>query len=91
MNNNNIYVGFDFSINKPAATVYCNGAFNFLFWPLNITEDRIDNYNAAGVSVHNRNLEPIHKNMASSDLVLTHTVRSVGLANMIIDDLDKLI
>lgn len=87
----NIFVGFDFSINKPAATVYHNGNFNFLFWPLNIQEKKIHGYNEAGVFVHNRNLEPIHKNISSSDLVLTHTVRSLGLANMIIDDLDKLI
>ena len=86
-----IYIGFDFSINKPAATIYWNNRYFFYFWPLNILEKKIENYKEAGVYVHSRNLVPIKKNIESSKLVLIHTIRSIDLANMIIDDLDKLI
>lgn len=91
-NINNVYIGFDFSMNKPAATVYYNKKFYFYFWPLNLTEKKITAYHNCGVNVHTRNLKSIDtKNTDNSQLVLIHTIRSIDLANMIIEDLNKLI
>lgn len=89
---NNVYIGFDFSINKPAATVYYKKKFYFYFWPLNLTDKKITSYTNCGVNVRSRNLKSIDtKNTDNSQLVLIHTIRSIDLADVIIKDLDKLI
>lgn len=89
---NNIYIGFDFSINKPAATIYHNRKFYFYFWPLDLSEQKQENYRKYGVTVHPRGLKSIDtKKTENSQLVLIHTIRSTDLANIIITDLDKLI
>ena len=41
---NNIYVGFDFSMNKPAATIYSNGKLFFYLWALNLSEKKLEMY-----------------------------------------------
>jgi hypothetical protein len=33
-----ILIGFDFSINKPAATIYYKGKYYLYFWPISITK-----------------------------------------------------
>lgn len=92
----NIYVGFDFSMNKPAATIYSNGKYFFYFWPLNFknnAESKIQKYKDCGVNVVCRNLESISpsKKTKNTELVLVHTIRSLDLANLIIADIDNLI
>lgn len=89
--NKSIYIGFDFSINKPAATIYYDRKYYFYFWPLNLTDKKIDAYRKYGVTVHSRGLKSIDtKKTENSQLVLIHTIRSTDLANLIINDLDKL-
>lgn len=89
---NKVLVGLDFSMNKPAATVYFKGQYYHMFWPLKITGKQQELYEAAGVLVKNRNMESIDKKkIENSQLVLIHTIRSTDLANMIIEDLDNLI
>lgn len=88
----NVYIGFDFSINKPAATIYYNKKFYFYFWPAKITQKKIDAYNKYGIVVHSRNLDSIDtKKTENSQLVLIHTIRSTDLANLIISDIDNLL
>lgn len=88
----NIYIGFDFSINKPAATIYCKNRLFFYFWPLKLPEKKVNMYKDAGVVVHHRGLDSIQSSkLESSQLVLIHTIRSTNLVNMIIKDIDMLI
>ena len=90
-----IFIGFDFSINKPAATICYAGKLYFYFWPLNLDQKKLDSYSEAGVNATSRGLEPIDKKkkkeIDNSQLVLIHTIRSTELANLIISDIDKFI
>lgn len=87
-----ILIGFDFSINKPAATIYFKGKYYHYFWPVSLTKKQEQLYQEAEVTVKNRNLGSIKtKNIENSQLVLIHTIRSTDLANLIIEDLDDLI
>ena len=87
-----ILIGFDFSMNKPAATIYYKGQYYHYFWPLSLNKKHIDEYNEAGVFVHNRDLPSINvKDVENSQIVLIHTIRSTDLANIIIEDIDNFI
>ena len=87
-----VLIGFDFSMNKPAATIYYNKNYYHYFWPIKISDKLQKLYNDAGVYVYNRGLDSIKtKEIESSQLVLIHTIRSTDLANIIINDLDNLI
>ena len=46
-----VLVGFDFSMNKPAATIYYNGQYYHYFWPLNLTAKQQKMYEDADVFV----------------------------------------
>ena len=88
----NVYIGFDFSISKPAATVYCDKKLYFYLWPSkSMTDKNLEKYASCNVNVTPRCLSPISKNIESSRLVLIHTIRSVELANLIIEQLDELL
>ena len=90
--NNNVLIGFDFSMNKPAATVYYNKQYYHFFWPLKISKKQQKLYEDADVSIYNRRLDSINtKTIENSQLVLIHTIRSTELANIIINDIDNLI
>lgn len=89
---NNIYLSFDFSMNKPAATLYYAGKIYFWFWPLGLKQKHCDVYGKYGVHVTSRNLPSIDtKNTETSALALTHTIRSTDLANLIISQIDDFI
>jgi hypothetical protein len=47
-------IGFDFSINKPAACVYSNKIYHFISWPYGIPEKYTKIYRDAGVNVVSR-------------------------------------
>lgn len=89
---NNVYIGFDFSINKPAATIYYNKHFYFYFWALKLTDKKLKMYEECNVHAISRNLDSIDtKKTHNTQLVLIHTIRSTDLANMILKDLDELL
>lgn len=89
---NNVLIGFDFSMNKPAATIYFRGQYYHYFWPLKITNKQQKMYEDADVSIVNRNMSSVDtKTVENSQLVLIHTIRSTDLANLIINDIDDLI
>ena len=89
---NKILIGFDFSINKPAATILYDNKYYHYFWPLSITKQQQKLYEDADVYVYNRRLETIKtKNIENSQLVLIHTIRSTDLSNIIIQDIDEFI
>lgn len=92
------YIGFDFSINKPAATILApNKKLFFFAWPINLTKNANEVYKNISqlsdfINVQNRNLEEITKVAKNeSELTLEHTKRSVDLANMILDDIKNFI
>jgi hypothetical protein len=87
-----ILIGFDFSINKPAATILYNNQYFHYFWPLSVTKNQQKLYEDAEVHIYNRRMESIKtKEIENSKLVLIHTIRSTDLANLIIKDLDDFI
>lgn len=87
-----VLIGFDFSMNKPAATIYFRGQYYHYFWPLKITNKQQKMYEDADVSIVNRNMSSVDtKTVENSQLVLIHTIRSTELANLIINDIDDLI
>ena len=92
MSNHNIYIGFDFSMNKPAASIYLDKQIYFYFWPLKLPKKVMEKYVNCGVNVKSRGLESIDtKHTDNTQLVLIHTIRSTELANLIISDIDEFI
>lgn len=87
-----VFIGFDFSMNKPAATILYNKEFYFYIWPADITKKNIEKYENANVHVNNRNIKSVSESgLPNSQIVLEHTKRSAELANMIINDIDTFI
>lgn len=83
---NLIKIGIDFSINKPAITILYNDQYRFAAWPLRISQKYIELYQKYNVDIFNRNLNELKKKeLTSSELTLTHIVRSLDLARLITD------
>ncbi len=89
-----VYFNFDFSINKPAGLfVYLNKnekrtEMEFHGWPRSITKSHIPQLEGAGIVLHIRDLPAIKaKENTVSETVREHTVRSIELANDIIQDM----
>lgn len=91
--NHKVFIGFDFSINKPACTIILNNKPKFFIWPINLTSKEQIRYSETDISVYNRNLEPVSKKgkNSTSNLVEEHTRRSVDLAEKIVDDIQNYI
>ena len=47
-------IGFDFSINKPAACILSNNCYNFISWPYGISDKIVQTYRDAGVNIIDR-------------------------------------
>lgn len=87
-----VLIGFDFSMNKPAATIYYKGEYYHYFWPLKLTAKQQKQYEDADVMIRNRMMSSVDtKSIENSQLVLIHTIRSTDLANLIINDIDEFI
>lgn len=99
-----IFIGFDFSMNKPAMTVFAGKSTHFYIWPLDMSDKDVARYEANDVVVRARGLDSVKKTETvvtktgrkrkvavanNSSLVLEHTRRSVELADMIVMDIDK--
>lgn len=83
---NDLYIGFDFSINKPAMTVYYQGIIDFFIWPLKQNKKDFEMYKDNHVYSVNRNLNSINSKMyTSSELTKIHTERSKFLADLIVE------
>ena len=87
-----IFIGLDFSINKPAMTILYDKQFSFYIWPLKMSKKQLDLYNNNGVEAVSRGLNEIsHNQIDSSKMVIEHTRRSIDLANMIANRIDEFI
>lgn len=79
-----VFIGFDFSINKPAATLMHDGQYDFFIWPLDMKPEVKEKFEKYGVNVYARGLSHVEvKKMTSSELAYLHTKRSTDLANLI--------
>lgn len=83
-----IFIGFDFSMNKPAATILYDKNFYHMIWPAELDDKKAAKYKEAGVHVVSRGLGPVSTKDKNSQIVLEHTKRSTELANLIVNDLD---
>lgn len=89
---NCLFIGFDFSMNKPAATILYKKEFYFFIWPIDITKNNIKKFQECNINVYNRALNAISaENLPNSQIVIEHTKRSTNLANLIIDTIDLFI
>ena len=88
-----ILIGFDFSINKPAATVLMDGKLKFFIWPIKLSGPEEKIYARTEVRVLNRHLDEVSKksNLNTSQMTLEHTKRSIDLAEIIVSDLKEYI
>lgn len=83
---------FDFSMNKPAMSCIIDNNISFYAWPLSIDKVAFEKLESAGISVYNRNLDPIKdKTFNESSLILEHVSRSTNLAKLIVDTLLNII
>lgn len=85
-----IFIGLDFSINKPAMTILYDKQFSFYAWPIKMAKRMVELYNAYDVEITARDLSEM-KHGDSSKMVLEHTRRSVELAKLISDRIQKFI
>lgn len=90
-----IFIGFDFSINKPACTIvlFDKKIINhkFFIWPLNLNKKTINLWqDVSDVCLYNRDLPILKKNnYSSSDITFIHTKRSSDLSLMILKDINS--
>jgi len=76
-------IGFDFSINKPAACVYENNTYQFYSWPIGLNEKIIKIYRDSGVNLFYREDK---RNFLgdSSEKMRNDVSNAVYLSNLII-------
>ena len=88
----NIYIGFDFSINKPACTILSDKNIKMFFWPINIQDKLAQTYKDLDINITDRGLDSVSKDKYDNhELVREHTRRSKELALMICKDLSDYI
>lgn len=79
---NMILLGFDFSINKPACTMYHNGEYSFFVWPHKISASHMFRYMTSGVTVIDRGDDSCH-DRENSVMTFSHIQRASALAELI--------
>lgn len=79
-------IGFDFSINKPAACIYENGVYDFYSWPFGLSERIKEIYREAGVHLFDRTDEK-YKGKDSSEKMRREVSNAVYLSDFIISSL----
>lgn len=90
MKDDHLYIGFDFSINKPAMTILWKKNYDFFIWPLSQRKKDLDLYLKNNVYSLPRGLESISpKNYTASELTKIHTERSKNLADSIVLTIKK--
>jgi len=79
-------IGFDFSINKPAACILCNEDFKFISWPYNLSAKIVKLYKDAGIEIVDRTDDKIKGDDASKQM--RYEVKdAVYLAELIVETL----
>lgn len=83
-----IFIGFDFSMNKPAATILYDQKFYHFIWPADLPEKHVELYKNHDVFCYSRGLKSVSTKDKNSQIVLEHTIRSTELANLILQTID---
>lgn len=83
-----VFIGFDFSMNKPAATILYDQKFYHFIWPIDLAEKFVNVYKDHGVFCYPRGLDAVSTKEKNSQIVLEHTIRSTQLANSIVETID---
>jgi hypothetical protein len=86
-----IYLGFDFSCNKPALTILKDNIYSFYFFPLDIDKVSIEKMNKCNINVFNRTRSELNKNANSSDKFRWHIEMANQLSESIMFVLEPLI
>lgn len=84
-----VFIGFDFSMNKPAATALYDQKFYHFIWPVDLAEKHVQIYKDHGVFCYSRGLDAVSTKDKNSQIVLEHTIRSTDLANLIVETIDE--
>lgn len=84
------FIGTDFSINKPAITIYFKGKFSFFFFPISLKKKDIQAYSdIKDLICVNRDLGIVDlKRFSASSLAKEHTKRAINLSDAILETLD---
>lgn len=80
-------IGFDFSINKPAACIFYNDKYTFMSWPYGISEKIIKTYVESDVQVLQRTDDKI-KGDNLHDQMRYQVENAIYLSNLIRDSLE---
>lgn len=83
-----VFIGFDFSMNKPAATILYDQKFYHFIWPTELADKFVQLYKDNDVFCYSRGLAPVSTKDKNSQIVLEHTIRSTELANLIVETID---
>lgn len=86
-----MFIGFDFSMNKPAMTILYKKEFHFFIWPSELPKKTEELYRECGINVIVRNIPSVSTSKGNSKVVFEHTVRQTQLANLIIHTIDQFI
>jgi len=81
-----IYIGFDFSCNKPACCININGNYHFLVWPLELDKKSIEILATKDIVVLNR--DRIEAGTTSSEKFRVHVTMAGILAEKILKTLE---
>lgn len=79
-------IGFDFSINKPAACLYNNGKYTFYSWPFELSDRIVKIYRDSGVNLIDRT-DKKYKGKDSSEKMRWEVSNSMYLSDLIISTL----
>jgi hypothetical protein len=83
---NNVIIGCDFSINKPALCIYKNGKYEFYSWPFGLSEKLKIIYREAGVHLIDRT-DVKYKGSDSSEKMRWEVKNAIELTDLIITSL----
>jgi len=75
-------IGFDFSINKPAACLFKDNEYSFWFWPHKISKETKEIFEKAGVNIILRNDEK-YKEKNSSEKMRFEVQNAIYLSDII--------
>lgn len=83
-----ILLGFDFSINKPACTMYHAGEYSFFVWPHKTPAGHMFRYLTSGVTIIDRGDDACHVR-ENSVMTFSHIQRASALADLIFSTLES--
>lgn len=82
-------IGIDFSLVKPAATVYSENKYLFFAWPSSLNQKYIELYKNSGVTIISRDMNKEDKDLSIK--MRSEIQNSEYLSNLIIDTLKEFI